>query len=225
MSFADSLALDDLAQRCAAETAKFSRREPNDHQFCLELFRRALAEGLSDAFTRVYQIYERQILTWVYSHSGFARTGESADYFASAAWSTFFFALRGPKFAGFPSLPQVLAYLKLCVHSAIAQYLRDQQPAAVTPLDDAPDVADSPDLSTRVAADELWRQIERLLTDASDRLLARCVFVEDMKPRQIVKAYPTRWKDERDVSVELYRIRRLLRNDPDLRRMIDGADG
>jgi len=52
-----------------------------------------------------------------------------------------------------------------------------------------------------------------------DRLLARCAFVEDLKPRQIVKAYPAHWKDEREVSVELYRLRRLLRNDPDLRRM------
>ena len=53
-----------------------------------------------------------------------------------------------------------------------------------------------------------------------DRLLARCAFAEDLKPRQIIKAYPSRWKDEREVSIELYRIRRLLRNDPELRRLI-----
>src|SRR6185503_16026469 len=141
MSLADSFSLDDLAQRCASETEKFNRRQPSDARFCFELLRRALADGLSDAFTRVYQIYERQVAIWVHSHSGFARTGESADYFVSAAWSTFYFALRGPKFAGFPALPQVLAYLKLCVHTAIAQYLRDQQPAPTTALEDAPDVA------------------------------------------------------------------------------------
>ena len=219
MSFADSLSLDDLAQRCASETEKFIRRDPSDSRFCFELLRRALAEGLSDAFTRVYQIYERQVLVWVHSHSGFERSGESADYFVSVAWSTFYFALRGPKFAGFPSLPQVLAYLKLCVHTAIAQYLRDQQPATTTPLDQAPDAAHAPDLSMPISAAELWRQVERLLPDPRDRLLARCAFVEDLKPRQIVKAYPSRWKDEREVSVELYRIRRLLRNDPELRRI------
>ena len=219
MSLVDSLSLDDLTQHCAAETEKFNRREPSDSRFCFDLLRRALADELSEAFTRVYQIYERQVLVWVHSHSGFARTGESADYFVSAAWSTFYFALRGPKFAGFPSLPQVLAYLKLCVHTAIAQYLRDQQPAPTTPLDQAPDASHAPDLGTRIAARELWRQIERLLPDPRDRLLARCAFVEDLKPRQIVKAYPARWKDEREVSVELYRIRRLLRNDSELRRL------
>ena len=88
------------------------------------------------------------------------------------------------------------------------------------PLDDAPNAAHLPDLGTRIAAAELWRQIEQLLADPRDRLLARCAFVEDLKPRQIIKAYPTHWKDEREISVELYRIRRLLRNDPELRRLI-----
>ena len=219
MNFADSFSLDDLTQHCTSETEKFNRREPSDARFCFELLRRALADGLPDAFTRVYQIYERQVLVWVHSHSGFARSGESADYFVSTAWSTFYFALRGPKFDSFPSLPQALAYLKLCVHTAIAQYLRDQQPVPTMPLDDAPNAAHLPDLGTRIAAAELWQQIEHLLADPRDRLLARCVFVEDLKPRQIVKAYPARWKDEREVSVELYRIRRLLRNDPELRRL------
>jgi len=219
MSLADSFSLDELTQRCTSETEKFNRREPSDARFCFELLRRALADGLSDAFTRVYQIYERQVLIWVHSHTGFARSGESADYFVSTAWSTFYFALRGPKFNSFPSLPQVLAYLKLCVHTAIAQYLRDQQPMPTLSLEDAPNAAHLPDLGTRIAAAELWRQIEQRLADPLDRLLARCVFVEDLKPRQIVKAYPAHWKDEREVSVELYRIRRLLRNDPDLRRM------
>src|SRR3954447_19432247 len=168
MSLADNVSLDELTQHCTAETEKFSRREPSDARFCFELLRRALADGLSDAFTRVYQVYERQVLIWVHSHSGFARSGESADYFVSTAWSTFYFALRGPKFNSFPSLPQVLAYLKLCVHTAIAQYLRDQQPMPTLSIDDAPNIAHLPDLNTRIAATELWQQIEQLLTDSRD---------------------------------------------------------
>ena len=219
MSFDDSISLDELARRCASETEKFNRRESSDARFCFELLRRALADELSDAFTRVYQIYERQVLIWVHSHSGFARSGESDDYFVSTAWSAFYFALHGPKFNSFPSLPQALAYLKLCVHTSIAQYLRDQQPVPTHPLDETSPVPHPPDLDTRVAAAELWRLIEQRLPDPRDRLLARCAFVEDLKPRQIVKVYPSHWKDEREVSVELYRIRRLLRNDPELRRL------
>jgi hypothetical protein len=214
------LSNDDLAQRCAEETDKFNRRQPNDSQFCFELLRRALAEGMSDAFTRVYQIYERQVLGWVYSHSRFAQTGESAEFFAGAAMRTFYFALRGPKFEKFPSLPQVLSYLKLCVHTAIAQYIRDQQPVSAIPLDDVVEIAHTPDMGLRAEASELWEHICGLLPDERDRLLARCVFVLDLKPRQIVSMYPELWRDEREISVTLYRIRRTLRNDDELARRV-----
>lgn len=212
------MSVDALAQRCAEETDKFTRRQSNDSQFCFELLRRALAEGSAEAFTHVYQVYERQVLNWVYSHSRFEQTGESADYFAGAALRQFYFALRGPKFDKFPSLPQVLAYLKLCVHTAIAQYVRDQQPAPTMPLDDVGEVAHTPDLGTRTDAAELWAYICRLLPDERDRALARCVFIQDLKPRQIITTYPAQWRDEREISVALYRIRRTLRNDEELSR-------
>jgi len=220
MSSAAILSLDDLAQRCAKETENFSRRLASDPQYCFEMLRRALANDLSEAFTRVYQNYERQVLIWVYGHNRFAQTGEDADYFASQAWSTFYFALRGPKFAGFSSLPPVLSYLKMCVHSAIAQYVRDQQQVAVTALDDADDLAHTLDLGTRIDAAEVWACICRVLPNTRDRLLARCVFLQDLKPRQIVQAYPNQWRTEREASLDLYRIRRLLRSDPELRQLL-----
>ena len=218
MSAAEGLSIDDLARLCTSETAKFNRREPSDTRFCFELLRRALADGAAEAFTRVYTIYERQVRVWVRGHSRFAQTGESDEYFISAAWSTFYFALRGPKFAGFSSLPQVLAYLRACVHSAIMLYLRDQQPDATLPLDDQSAAAVAPQPDTFDIA-QLTARIAELLPDAQDRLLAHCAFAEDLKPRQIVQAYPGRWKDEREVTVALFRIRRTLRKDVRLRAL------
>lgn len=214
---ATRMPLEDLARRCAEETEKFNRRQPNDPQFCFELLRRALSDGVSEAFTYVYRTYERQALSWVYSHSSFAQTGESADYFARAAMSAFYFALRGPKFGQFPSLPKVLAYLKLCVHTAIMQYMRDQGQAPTVQSDTVVEIPHTPDLNNRVEAAALWSHICRLLPNPHDQLLARCAFLLDLKPRQIVAAYPAHWGSEREVSVALYRIRRLLRNDPDMR--------
>jgi hypothetical protein len=222
MSAAEGLSIDDLAQLCASETAKFNQRQPSDAQFCFELLRRALAEGVAEAFTRIYQIYERQVRVWVHSHTRFAQTGESDEYFVSAAWSTFYFALRGHKFAGFPALPQVLAYLKLCVHTSIMLYLRDQQPAALA-LGEHPAIA-AAERPEPFDMTRLNERIAQLLPDARDRLLAHGVFAEDLKPRQIVKAYPGEWKSERDVTVALFRIRRILRNDAQLRRLFGIED-
>jgi hypothetical protein len=209
--------LDDLAQHCEEQTQQFSRRQASDPRYCFELLRRALADGLTDAFTHICRIYQPQVIQWVYRHTSFERTGETAEYFANAALSHFYFALRGPKFERTPSLGQVLAYLKACVHSAVAQYLRDQQKTEWVPLDEAAP-GPAPNLSSAVEAAELWAHLCRLLPDARDQRLAHAVFVLDLKPAQILKAFPSLWQDERQISVHLYRIRRRLRQDPELRQ-------
>jgi hypothetical protein len=219
-----SLSVDDLAMRCAHETDQFNHRQASDPRFCFELLRRALAEGSPDAFTLVYQTYERQVTNWVYSHPKFEQTGESAEFFAAHALRSFYFALRGPKFERFPSLPQILSYLKLCVHTAVVQYLRDQQPQITTPLLDTHTLAYHPDLDTHAVAAELWQHICSLLPDERDRMLARLVFVQGLRPREIVAALPTYWRDEREISVTLYRIRRTLRNDAELQRRVGVID-
>jgi hypothetical protein len=216
MSSTLNLSVADLAQHCAEETDKFLRRLANDPQYCFELMRRALAEQSDEAFTYIYQVYERPVTSWVYHHSRFALTGESAEFFTSAAFRAFHTALRGPKFDRFPTLAAVLGYLKMCVHSSIAQYLRDEERAQTTPLDDADEPAQTPDLGEGAEAGELWAYICRLLPDERDRLLARCAFAQGLKPREIVAAYRTQWSSEREVSVALYRIRRILRADSQL---------
>ncbi len=213
----DSWSVDDLARRCAEETSRFMHREASDSQYCFELFRRALLHGVSEAMTRLYQIYERLVTSWVYHHSRFPATDESADYFVSAAFSSFYFALRGPAFQQFASLAAVLAYLKMCVHTAIAQYMRDQEATPTLLFAEDDDPGYTPDLASDVYADELWKHICRLLPDEQDRQLAHCVFVQHLKPAQIVDAYEGYWKDARAVSVALQRIRRSLRKDEALR--------
>jgi hypothetical protein len=219
-----SLSVNDLAQRCEEETARFRRQQPNDPQFCFELMRRALFDGLADAFTRVYQICEPQVVHWVQSHTRLIQTGESADFFVSTALSNFYFALRGPKFAQFASLAHILSYLKLCTHTAIVQYLRDQRQTAETPLDEVNEPVHVPDLGSDLHASELWAHICRLLPSEEDRRMAHCVFVQDLKPAQIVQADPARWRNEREVSVALQRIRRILRRDAELRQWAGAQD-
>jgi len=129
------LSNDDLARFCAEDTTRFHRQQIRDSEHCFELLRRALAESRNDAFTRVYQIYGPQVLRWVYQHGRFHETGETAEYFANQALPNFCFALRGEKFNQFDTLVQVLTNLKICVHSAIAQFLRKEQPIYLAGLE------------------------------------------------------------------------------------------
>ena len=211
-----SHSLADIARRCAEETEKYTRQLDNDPAFCFELLRRALAERIPEAFTHVYQTYERQVTSWVYQHSGFRHTGESPEYFTSAAFQSFYAALNGPKFERFPTLAALLSYLKTCVHTAVARHLRDSARHVDQPLDEANPPSESPQLGAGVEARELWGHICDLLPDERDQLLARCSFVLGLKPRHILAAYRSYWNSERDITIALYRIRRTLRADSEI---------
>jgi hypothetical protein len=215
-----NLPLEQLADACAENTRRYARREQSDTQFCFELLRRALADSVPEAFTWVYRIYERQVLKWVRQHPGLEQTGENPEFFANAALSRFYFALRGSKFAEFGSLPQVLAYLKACAYTGVAQYLRDYEKAAAFPLEAAADAAVVVDLGEALQANEVWAYICHKLPDERDRQLARSAFLLDLKPKAIVAANPDHWRNEREVTVALYRVRQVLRGDLELRERL-----
>ena len=214
------LPLEQLADACNENTRRYARRELSDTQFCFELLRRALADAVPEAFTWVYRIYERQVLKWIRQHPGLAQTGESAEFFANAAISRFYFALRGPKFNEFGTLSQVLAYLKACTYTAVAQYVRDYEKAAWIPLEAAAEASLAVDLGEEMQAKEVWACICQKLPDERDRRLARGAFLLDLKPKAIVAANPRDWHNEREVSVALYRVRQILRSDPELRERL-----
>lgn len=220
--------LADLAQQCAEETDKYRVRQQSEQLFCFELMRRALAEDVPEAFTYIYRIYEPQVLTWVYRHARFIETDETAEYFAGSALRSFYFRTHGPHFAAFPSLAHLLAYIKRCVHTAIAQYLRDHaQPASIS-LEIIGDSGQNADLDAGLRAAEVWARIVEVLPDQRDQLLARCALVLGMRPQQTYHDYPDQWSGEREISVALYRIRRTLRRDPQLRQLAglgDSDDG
>jgi hypothetical protein len=211
----DSVPTAELAQRCAVETAKFLRKVSYDPHVCLELLRRALVAQSDEAFTYVYHLYEPLVLGWVSRHSGFALTGECAEYFTNAAFRSFYFAVRGAKFECFATLGAILGYLKTCVHTEIGQYLRRHGPIQV-PLDEVYVQDTQSDPEARVHASDLWDHICQLLPDERDRQLAHYRFVLNLTPRQICAAYPAQWRSEREVSLALYRIRCLLRADREL---------
>lgn len=205
-----ALTVEQLAEQCEQENRKFSRQQESDPRYCFELLRRALLEDIPQAFSSFYRVYEPIVRRWVYSHSQFNLTNEDADYFVSAALSKFYFALRGAKFGQFSVLPQVMSYLKLCAHTAITQYLRDQQRLATVSLDDQEEWM-QPAESDVPQSEDVWATICEVLPDEEDQLLVDALFIQQMKPAEIAARYPQRWDSPRAVSVALQRVRRRLR--------------
>lgn len=223
---ANTSLLNSLAQRCREETSKYYRRDNHDPQFCFELLRQALFEQTPDALAHIYHIYTPQVLSWVRSHSQFHLTGETPDYFATLALRNFYFALAGPKFLRFHSLGAVLSFLKACVFSAVQQYVRDHVKSGpdVVPIVHDQDIPHYDDPLARIAAAELWTYVMEQFASADERLLLRCYFILDMKPREIVQAHPHIWRDENQIRVMLQRIKRQLYRDARLRAWLTGSD-
>jgi hypothetical protein len=215
----DQLTVDELTAACEEETQKFLRQQENTSAYCFELFRRAFIQNDLYAFTQIYSIYEPQVKSWIRRHNGFPKTQESVDYFVSATMSSFYFAMQNGKFSQFEHLAQVLQYLKLCAHTAITGHLRHHETVVEAPLDEMLSLASTDTSQTQqMMAADLWTQMCALIPDANDQLLMRCVFVEQLKPGEILETHPDVWESARAISVALQRIRRILRRNEEIRR-------
>ncbi len=125
----DRLSVNDLARCCAEETNKFLRNSASNDRYCLELFRRAIVKRDEDAWACLYQQYAPLVLTWVNQHqSATSLLGQDGGSpLVNAAFAKFAQALTPAKMGNFDSLAAILKYLKMCVHSVIADEVRARQ--------------------------------------------------------------------------------------------------
>lgn len=184
---------------------------------CYELFRRALYDEDTEALTVVLKLYDRQLQNWVTTHAYYWHTDGSVDDFISIAVTKFYFKLKGSSFSNFSSVSAILKYLKLCVNSAIMQEYRKIN-RIITQSNEVLErklITTSP-VSKRQDFRELWDYLCTIFEQPIDQLLMRCAFIYNMKPSEIMTTYPNYWETAREVSIDLYRIRKKLRNDSSL---------
>jgi hypothetical protein len=209
------LPLDELVELCRQANHNFLHSLPYDERYPLELFRRALLVGDGDALDELHRLYFPQFLRWVRSHPAYSSTDETDENFASEAFWRFYNAVSGGRFNGFKSMGAIMTYAKLCCGTAVGQYARDHKNTDLPLLDTG--LPDKGDPLAYLHGEQLWNRICKVLRTARQRHLAYLVLVLGMKPAEIVKAYPEEWTDERSVSIALFRIRKLLRADPEIR--------
>lgn len=214
----DDLSIDELATRCREETAKYRRQCDNDPRFCFELFRLAFAKKDDEAFTEVYRIYLPLVYHWVRRHPSFQVTDDLAEDFASDAMQQFYFAMCNSGFDRFENLPSVLQYLKRCVHTAIMCNQRKR--LATISLEVVPNLSAGHNVEHYFEAAEIWEIIEELLPDENDRLLARLVYIQGLKPSEIVEMHPDVWETAENIRVCRFRIGRRLQRNPKLRHYL-----
>lgn len=206
-----------IIEKCLAELHLFKTEQTGQSPSCMQLFYIGVHDENPEAFAEIYRHFHSQIERWIYAHNSYYQTGESIDHFVSVTFTKFYHALQGEKFKRMRDFASVMKYLKLCVHSVIADYLRKLPPQHAN-IDDLA-LPDDPPPST-LTFSAIWERIIVLLPDAIDQRVARKVFIEGYKASEIAEVYPDDFDDARQVSVALQRIRRKLRSDQELRDLM-----
>ena len=219
----ERLSINELARCCSEETNKFLKQSASNDRFCLELFRRAIVNRDDDAWACIYQQYSPLVLTWVNQHPT-ATPLLSQDGSASlvnAAFAKFAQALTPVKMENFDSLAAVLKYLKMCVHSVVADEVRSRQARqyeeTLELIENEP-AADDPadDVVSNISAQGLWQVIQEELNSEDERVLIYLAYIHGMKPSEISsqhrRLFPTVddvYRIKRNVLERLRRNRRL----------------
>ncbi len=219
----ERLSVNELARCCAEETNKFLRQNVSNDRYCLELFRRAIVKRDEDAWACVYQQYAPLVLTWVTQHqSAAALLGQDGSGpLVNAAFAKFSQALTPAKMQNFDSLAAILKYLKMCVHSVVADEVRARQARQyeeTLELIEHEPAADDPadDVVSSISAQSLWQVIQEELSNEDERILIYLAYVQGMKPGEISsqhrRLFPTVddvYRIKRNVLERLRRNRRL----------------
>ena len=205
------LDLEQLAARCAEETARFfQNRAVHDNAFCFEIFRRAIVLRSDAAWEAIYKQYQTLIRHWVLAHPQFGAAAEEADFFVNAALASMWRACPPQRFTRFPSLPALLAYLKSCVHTAILNQVRRSGPPQSQWLEESGDGRSTTEFSTEILdklqRQELWRMLQELLSNEKERLVLELSVMKGFKPREVHALHRETFTTVREV----YRVKRNL---------------
>ena len=214
----NSWTVEDIAEHCRQHIEKYRHRLNHDLSYCLELFRRAFEEKSEEAFRLLYQTYVGLIYHWVYHHPYFSSLEMPADYYVADSMSHFFLTVQG-NFERFKSVPAILSYWQKCVNTVVLNHGRKKQVSTV-PIEKIKKYAEEVDLDERLVQTATWQRVESLLPEYKDRLLARLVFVQALKPKEIVEHYSAIWPQTNDVRVDRQRITRRLGSDSVLRQLL-----
>jgi hypothetical protein len=217
------LPLAELVRRCRQTGAEGDReRDP----YLYELLRRAIGEQDEQAWEAATVQFRGAVLANVRRHPWAANRFDD-DYWINRTFERFWKAIGPDRFALFPDIPSLLAYLKTCVHSVVVTDARSfQRTPLQVPLDAAAEASRGADEVEREVLDELamrdlWKTVNAELDDDAERLVAHLSFVLDMKPAEIQALHADRFP----TIAELYRVKRSLveklRRSPRLRKFVE----
>lgn len=194
-----------------------------------ELFRRAIVERDELAWTECATRYRAMLISWATRCSASAATNERCDDIADIAFARAWSALQPARFAQFPTLAAVLAYLRACVTSAVIDSARGEasveRVTQALELDDLA-IGQGPDVPTpeevvldQIARDEVWRVAGSAAQSEQERVALVESFVYALPPRAILARHPQLFADATEIYSAKRNLLDRLKRCPEMRRL------
>jgi hypothetical protein len=175
------------------QTNHYARTEREGY----ELFRRAIVERDADAWAESAICYRRLMLSWARDCSIRMAANETYEDIADHALARAWMALSPSRFANFPSLGAVLAYLRACVSATVVDCVRAE--AARERMIGKLEVGDAPAPEQIVLEDleraELWDLVDGLVVGERERVVVTESYLLDLPPRAILQRHPELFAD------------------------------
>jgi hypothetical protein len=225
-----SLALDQLIQRCHTMTVSYLRtQQVGDDCYCLELFRRAVQDHDENAWAFIYTTYsteeflgEHYILKWVRSwfngrHGAVIRSAYTEDEVVHEVWLRFAQSEAARSF-NFLTMSQLMSYLRRLINNFMMDIARRRSVHVIESsteqaashveqlLRTVPDQADNVE---RLISDH--ESLEEMLRQIGDQI--RGYFLERLPPRKLYHLYPDLFAPG-EVEIIRTRLVRRLRKSP-----------
>lgn len=206
----EQLTTTDLIQNTRREITQFLHKQPTGDACACELFRRAIALRDEQAWVGIYELYHVVVGSWILRQVP-TLPGNDLAVLVNEVFAKFYRSISPRKLRDFPSVRALLAYLKRCAGSVVADYRQSclaqaqEEPwESVTqePLLDnfAEAVAD------QLAAQEIWRIVESCVPVREERLILVMVCALGLAPRELQQRYPDLYSSVQDI----YRIKRSI---------------
>jgi DNA-directed RNA polymerase specialized sigma24 family protein len=215
-----------LVRWCSDESRSFYRHETHDPRYAYELFRRALVDRDEQAWAFLYQHYFPLAEHWVRRTGAFALSGESSEYFVSAAFTRFWRAIPAERFRSFPNLASLLNYLRRCANCVVIDAVRahnwnDMLPEESVNWNNQAFAEADEEATERVHRVEFWNYISELLSNEAERVIVHSSFILGMKPGDIFAARSDLFAGVDEVYAMKRNILNRLRRNHELRAMYE----
>jgi DNA-directed RNA polymerase specialized sigma24 family protein len=220
---------DDLVRRCAEETENFRWHRPADDRPTVELFRRAICVRDQRAWSALYRLYYRLVLSWIARHPARSSIQEDDDVLANGAFIRFWSSITPERFAAFPNTAALLRYLRMCCHSVVLDQVRAQRSVTTVPTFAQLAVATDPSdavssVLSALVEETLWHIVRAEATSREEDLLVQLCLRLDMKPREVQERHPDMYPTVEDVyRTKRNLLDRLFRNGTLRRLLVDNA--